>query len=189
MDLAKNSINDLLRRMSGADHASTQLGGEVIYHKIRADALHEVREIRDLKIVPYLDELLKKDPDNEVRWCIFFLIGHLGANTHSALISKLLLEHLVEEKEKEVLVIILSALEKQQLISDYHSILRYVNHKSPLVRRPALLLIGRWNSQIAEKVLTDQLNKRANPFEKVIILESLAQIKRPSACLDVKKYS
>lgn len=128
-------------------------------------AYARVRQFRDAKMLPILNDLLDKVKQAEQKQHLYFMIGTIGVNSGDVRAGMLLLEKLEQETKPSLLESILEELAKQQCIPDTERIVKYIDDSRSSVREAAIQALRACRDEIAEDVLIRLITTSNNSFD------------------------
>ena len=105
-------INDLLARMSDRTYSEHKIKGGYglteIKHTISSEAIEEARNLSNSQLGAGLFVMVEQATDNEIKDNLYFILGSIATNTKDENITRFLISRLSVEKDKTILVTILS---------------------------------------------------------------------------------
>lgn len=128
-------------------------------------AYARVRQFKDAKMLPILNDLLDKVKQAEQKQHLYFMIGTIGMNSGDVRAGMLLLEKLEQETKPSLLESILEELAKQQCIPDTERIVKYIDDSRSSVREAAIQALRACRDETAEDVLIRLITTSNNSFD------------------------
>ncbi|MGE7771398.1 HEAT repeat domain-containing protein [Viridibacillus arvi] len=129
------------------------------------NAYRKAREITDISVIPFLNNLLEKSKDREIRDGIYFILGKIGENTGDERVVEILLKWLEKETDKYTLSSVLGRISEQKIVKECSAILKFIKDERWLVRQDAIRALRGCKSSIAEEALIKIISETTDEYD------------------------
>ncbi|MGG2134586.1 HEAT repeat domain-containing protein [Bacillus sp. S2(2024)] len=134
------------------------------------------KKINDATLVPYLQSLVVKEKNIEVKEFLYTLLGIGAVSLNNTSIVEFLAEQLEHESNRYVLESLLQCLNQQVSIKNSTSLINFVRDKRSEIRHEAILALGKCSPKEVEDILIEVITSSNDQYDLVYACASLRQI-------------
>ncbi|PGM49019.1 HEAT repeat domain-containing protein [Bacillus sp. AFS053548] len=138
-------------------------------------AYRKAEQITDTSVIPFLNNLLEKSKDKDIRNNIYFILGKIGGNTGDERVVQILLKSLERETDKYVLSSVLERISEQKIVKDCSTILQFIKDERWLFRHEAIQALGGCKSSIAEEALIKVISASTDEYDLCYAISVLVE--------------
>ncbi|MEC2074869.1 HEAT repeat domain-containing protein [Metabacillus fastidiosus] len=140
------------------------------------NAVRKAEQLEDTSFIPFLNDLLEKSKDIEMRKNIYFILGKIGNNTGDERVVNILLKCLEVEMNKYILESVLDGIADQKNIPDYSPLIKFLDDKRHSVRHRVIRTLSRCNHREVEDALIKVIDKSQDQYDLQYAGGSLSNI-------------
>ncbi|HEY4197406.1 MAG TPA: hypothetical protein VGM63_17820 [Mucilaginibacter sp.] len=185
-------IDILLKKMSDNNYVNGEIKIEGIYESEKTISFKAFDEARAISNIEYLDDIyfrIQHEKDLTTKSNLYFILKHIGINTQNIEATSFLINRIVIEKNKDMLVSILcnlSELYKPSII-DISPIIKCMDNRSSRVRGMAYEALI--NSEYdVEELLLKKLKNNKNTDDIVYLIRAIQYVATYKSKATIEKF-
>jgi hypothetical protein len=185
-------IDILLEKMSDNNYVNGEVKIEGIYESEKTISFKAFDEARALSNIDYLDDLylrIQHEKDLTTKSNLYFIVKHIGINTQNIEATSFLINRIVLEKNKDILVSILSNLGElyKPSIIDISPFIKCMDNRNSLVRGMAYEALT--NSEYdVEELLLKKLQNNPNTHDVVYLIRAIQYVATYKSKATIEKF-
>lgn len=162
----EKDLLELIKQMSESDSIYNEKEGYYTNEGSPSwNARRKAEQLTDTSVIPFLNNLLEKSKDREIRENIYFILGKIGENTGDERVVDILLIWLEKETNKFTLESILRRIAEQKNVKDCSTILKFLEDGRAAIRHDAIQALKACKSSIAEEALIKIITESTDGYD------------------------